>query len=250
MDSVERGDGEEKEASESGGHVRLRRSIRALHFVAGWNGARQEAIGSRGQKAELLPNRWNASALRYRSNQGKSSVNWKRALTVIVAVLRGVGVWIARHQTLLAVPVVILGWLVVHQHNLERDLEAKRLDTQVQYLIEAYRRLEKAAGRDPRGDFIYETCQENLQHAQDVEGAIGDIQLFGTPQQVELAKGVAASLAGDGRQTVNLTPLLQCLRRDLRQKLLLHPLADEPPVQLRMPRDNPRAGALPPAQEP
>lgn len=172
-------------------------------------------------------------------------MNWKGALAVIGAAPRAVGGCIARYQALLAVLVVMVGWLVVHGQNLERDLQAKRLDTQVQYLIEAYRRLEKAAGREHG----FETDEEHLQYSQEVEGAIGDIQLFGTPEQVDLAKDVVASLAGDGRHKVDLTPLLQCLRRDLRQKLLLRPVEDEPPVQLRFLRDNPREEATPPAQE-
>ncbi|MBE9565324.1 MAG: hypothetical protein IMF16_01055 [Proteobacteria bacterium] len=158
---------------------------------------------------------------------------------------------ITKVQRLLAAVValiaVVSGWPATHKLNLQRDVEAKQRDIQVQYLIEAYGRLERATGREEPG---FETDKEHLQHTQDVERALGDIQLFGTPEEVDLAKGVIVSLAAEGRQGVSVTPLLQCLRRDLRQKLLLRPLEDEPPLQLRFTRDNPAETALPPAQEP
>lgn len=50
---------------------------------------------------------------------------------------------------LISTGVVIAGWIVAHRLNLQRDTAAKRRDLRVQYLLDAYRRLEAAANRDP-----------------------------------------------------------------------------------------------------
>ena len=68
--------------------------------------------------------------------------------------------------------VVAVGWWVAHQSELNRDRIAKRRDLRVKYLIDAYRSLESSSNRRP-----------SLPAASEIESAIADIQLFGTPGQ-------------------------------------------------------------------
>ncbi len=102
--------------------------------------------------------------------------------------------------------VAIAGWYVVHRLSVKRDQTNKRRDLRVQYLIEAYRRLEFAGNR-PLNEGV----------AQEFEKAVADIQLFGTPRQVELAKEFAVNFAAKG--THPLDPLLNELRNELRKEL-------------------------------
>jgi len=122
--------------------------------------------------------------------------------------------------------VVMNSWSVTYNQNSKLDREARSRNIRVQYLIEAYRRLESAASRTLRSD-------KDLQdYGHNVENAIGDIQLFGTKEQVELATGVVASMRGPGA-TADLKPLLKALRRNLREELQL-PAVEGDPVQLRI----------------
>ena|SRR5712692_852308 len=107
--------------------------------------------------------------------------------------------------------VVIVGWYVVHYLSGRRDQANKRRDLRVQYLIEAYRRLEFAGNRPLTKEV-----------APEFEKAIADIQLFGTPKQVELAQAFALGFAESGIHS--LDPLLNELRQELRKELNLEPV--------------------------
>jgi hypothetical protein len=103
--------------------------------------------------------------------------------------------------------VALSGWIIVHYFNSKRDLQNKRRELRVQYLIEAYRRLEAASNanlKEKRGD---------------VESAIADIQLFGTLQQIQLAIKFADELSQ--KRVASLDELLIHLRKDLRAELQL-----------------------------
>lgn len=91
---------------------------------------------------------------------------------------------------------------------MKRDQTNKRRDLQVQYLIEAYRRIERAANR-PK-DF-----NNNIE----LESAIADIQLFGTAQQVRLAEKFAFDIANNSNASTD--ELLVNLRDELRRELKL-----------------------------
>lgn len=104
--------------------------------------------------------------------------------------------------------VVIVGWYVAHYLTGKRDQTNKRRDLRVQYLIEAYRRLESAGNRP--------LTQEV---APEFEKAVADVQLFGTRKQVELARTFALGFAKNG--THSLDPLLNELRQELRKELNL-----------------------------
>lgn len=89
----------------------------------------------------------------------------------------------------------------------------------MQNLIDAYRRIEKAANREMEPSLYL-----------DLESAIADIQLFGSAEQVRLAQAVASAIAPSGGG--QLDSLLAVLRRDLRRELNLEAIA-EPPLYYR-----------------
>ena len=108
--------------------------------------------------------------------------------------------------------VAVVGWYAAHRLSAARDRANKRRELRVQYLIEAYRRLENVSNRPI-----------SKATAPDFEKAIADIQLFGTPQQVALAKEFAVGFAQAGTHT--LDPLLNDLRDSLRAELDLEPVS-------------------------
>ena len=109
--------------------------------------------------------------------------------------------------------VTITGWFIVNRLLSNRDRANKRRDLIAQYLIEAWRKLENAPHR--KADFP----------AKDLERAIADIQLFGTPRQIELACKVAEDFAKTG--SADLGELLEILRKDLREELQLETVSQK-----------------------
>jgi hypothetical protein len=112
---------------------------------------------------------------------------------------------------LVAASIAVVGWYAAHSLSAKRDRTKKRRELRVQYLIDAYRRLESVSNR-PIVSAV----------AADFEKAIADIQLFGTPRQVSLAREFANGFASQG--THPLDPLLNDLRNTLRQELSLEPI--------------------------
>jgi len=107
---------------------------------------------------------------------------------------------------LLPTVVAIVSWFVGSWLSVRRDRANKRREMRVQYLIEAYRRLE-AAGHRPLVP----------PYSTDMESAIADIQLFGSPTQVTAARKFAFEMAEQGQ--ASLDDLLADLRSDLRKEL-------------------------------
>ena len=99
------------------------------------------------------------------------------------------------------------GWWMGYWTSLRRDRAAKKRDLRIQYLIEAYRRLEDASNR----------IHPSRENEKALESAIADIQLFGSEEQVELAIAFALDLAGHRGASVDA--LLESLRSDLRKQL-------------------------------
>ena len=109
--------------------------------------------------------------------------------------------------------IAIVGWYVAYLAAIRRDRMQKRRDLTVQYLIEAYRRVEKAALNELKGPA-----------SSDLESAIADIQLFGSADQVKHAQEFARNHAATGQASAN--SLLVTLRRDLRKELNLERVSD------------------------
>lgn len=111
------------------------------------------------------------------------------------------------------------GWLG-HYLSSRRDLTNERRRLRVSYLLEAYRRLET---RSNNAD----------QDWKAIESAIADIQLLGSPTQVELARMFAVEMAEQGSAT--LDSLLYDLRASLRAELDLEAVS-KPVIYFRGPR--------------
>jgi 2-oxoglutarate dehydrogenase complex dehydrogenase (E1) component-like enzyme len=116
---------------------------------------------------------------------------------------------------LVTVGLALAGWWISYFTTLRRDRAQKKRDLKVQYLIEAYRRLENAAHRNP-------LSRENK---NEMESAMADIQLFGSQEQVELVVRYAQEFANQG--SAGLDDLLKSLRRDLRKELDLGEVGPE-----------------------
>ena len=108
-----------------------------------------------------------------------------------------------------AVPalVAVVGWFAGHQFNVYRDRITKRRDLRIQYLLEAYRRLESAANRPDKTEA----------QALDFESAVADIQLLGTPEQIEATIKYLRQHASEGGALID--DVLASLRDDLRKEL-------------------------------
>ena len=105
--------------------------------------------------------------------------------------------------------VAISGWVVGHSLNAERDLQNKRIELRIKYLLVAYRNLESSIET--------EVSRENLDI---LESAISDIQLLGTPEQVDKVLIWSSQFSKTGTQKdVNLQDLLEDLRSSLRREL-------------------------------
>jgi hypothetical protein len=118
---------------------------------------------------------------------------------------------------LITTGVAIIGWLVGHALNVKRDRQNKRREIRVQYLIEAYRRLEAGTCRGP----IHKT-----DYGRGFESAIADIQLLGTNEQAQIAHELAVAIA-TRQNEASAGPLLTSLRNGLRRELDLGAINEE-----------------------
>ena len=103
--------------------------------------------------------------------------------------------------------VIVLGWIVAHYFTNKRDRIAKRRDISLEHLIKAYRILTDEISHRENPD------------VKKLEAIITDIQLFGTKEQINLAKKMADEAAQN--HDFELDPLINCLRNDLRKELQL-----------------------------
>src|SRR3546814_8572146 len=104
----------------------------------------------------------------------------------------------------------ILGWPNAHWLTRKREILAEKRQLRVTNLLEAYRRLEDAGNREiaPKSD-----------QCRNIESAIADIQLLGTPRQISLAADFAEKFARNG--TASFDPILYDLRDSLRRAIEL-----------------------------
>ena len=110
--------------------------------------------------------------------------------------------------------VAIAGWYVAHRMASARDRANKKRDLQTHYRIEAYRAIEAACAR-----------KEVMPYREGVERAIGDIQLFGSAEQVRLARRFTTEIE-TGSYT-DPRALLGNLRHELRRELNLQPVGEQ-----------------------
>ncbi len=103
--------------------------------------------------------------------------------------------------------VAVIGWFVAHQFNAYRDRLNKRTELRIQFLLDAYRRLEASANRDNQSE----------EQKKAFESAIADIQLLGTPEQVNATVKYLRQHAAHG--SAQIDSVLKLLHKDLRKEI-------------------------------
>ena len=116
-------------------------------------------------------------------------------------------------QLVVTAVVALAGGWAAHRFTARRDLLNERRKMRIAYLLEAYRKLEDASNRD-----------DPERTWPKFERAIADIQLLGSPEQVVLARTFALDMAQ--HSTAPLDPLVNDLRRSLREELELLPVKE------------------------
>lgn len=117
----------------------------------------------------------------------------------------------------LAALVAIIGFGIVHLLTSRRERKADKRKVRVDFMIEAYRKLENGSCRGANA----------AKYSEQFHSAIADIQLLGSPSQVEVAKAIALALgSGTGKQ-ISINDLLNVLRTELRSELDLPQVSGE-----------------------
>lgn len=112
-------------------------------------------------------------------------------------------------RVLVTVVLAVSGWMIGHYFNSKRNRDEKRRDIAIEHLINAYRIVTNEISHREV------TPEKSIKF----ENLLSDIQLFGTSDQVILARNLADEVArGD---EFHLDPLTNCLRDDLRSELRL-----------------------------
>ncbi|MEO8361455.1 MAG: hypothetical protein ABI672_15590 [Vicinamibacteria bacterium] len=115
--------------------------------------------------------------------------------------------------------VATTGWHMADLYSKRRDRANKQRDLRVQYLIEAYRRIETLCGRE-------DPAAVPVEAIRGFESAITDVQLFGSSGQIDLARRIAAEI--ETASSTDPRHLLADLRADLRRELQLEPRPTDP----------------------
>lgn len=109
-------------------------------------------------------------------------------------------------NTIIPILSALIGIMIGHWLSRKRDFENVKREIRINYLIEAYRKLERGA-----------VPQAKCFNKGDFESAIADIQMLGNPDQVNIAYQFAIRASqGDGSK---LQELLENLRIELRKEL-------------------------------
>jgi hypothetical protein len=119
--------------------------------------------------------------------------------------------WLQPIATVLAASVAIVGLGISHWLTSKRDLIAEKRKIQINFMLEAYRKLEQGSCRGANQD----------QYAEEFHSAIADIQLLGSPEQVRVAQRIAVALGSGSGEMITINELLNVLRAELRTELNL-----------------------------
>ena len=103
----------------------------------------------------------------------------------------------------------IAGWIFASWLGSRRDSANKRRDLVVQHLIDAYKILTQEIGRR----------ETSIDSMTKLENLLGEIQLFGSRKQVELARKISNQTAQEGVSIID--PLIEDMRNSLREELKL-----------------------------
>ncbi|MDE4132611.1 hypothetical protein PXK00_05795 [Phaeobacter sp. QD34_3] len=106
----------------------------------------------------------------------------------------------------------IIGSLIVFKTSIRKELISEKRARNVDFLIDAYRRLEACVERKPSDDEQAKQLRENM------EGALADIQLFGSEDVCRAAhESIGGFVANAGH--ADIKPVLIALRNELRNEL-------------------------------
>lgn len=108
---------------------------------------------------------------------------------------------------IITILITVFGWIVLYFHAIRTNTLLKKKEITIKYLSDAWSSLEKGSNR------------RDKKYNIDIEVAIGQIQLFGTERQIELAQKLAFELSSKGE--CSTLELLNLLRDDLRKELML-----------------------------
>ena len=89
--------------------------------------------------------------------------------------------------------ITIFGWYILHKLAKKREQENKKKELRIDYLIDAWQKIEYASNRD-----INE--KEFIEY---VEKPIASIQLFGTLAQINLAQKIADEMGKNGTASLD-----------------------------------------------
>ena len=103
----------------------------------------------------------------------------------------------------------IFGWYILNRLTKKRDQENKKRELRIEYLIDAWTKLEYASNRNIN----------EIEFIEYIEKPLAAIQLFGTLNQINFAKKIAEEIANNGQ--TSLDSILESLRKDLRKELNL-----------------------------
>ncbi len=109
--------------------------------------------------------------------------------------------------------IAVVGWIVGHWLNMNREVSNRRREARLSGLESAYKCLALAAVRD-----------WTEEHMAEFERFVAEIQLYGTPHQVEMMTCIVDAF---DRQEPNISfdALLENLRDSLRAELRMEPVS-------------------------
>lgn len=110
-------------------------------------------------------------------------------------------------KILATISLAVIGWIVGYYFTTRKDINQKRRDISIEHLINAYRVL--------TNDISHRN--QSRENNTKLENILSDIQLFGTEEQIEMAKKLADTVAKGGE--FQLDPLINSLRNNLRKMI-------------------------------
>jgi len=116
-------------------------------------------------------------------------------------------------KILVTVLLAVIGWLVGYYFTNKRAIASKRKELVSKYLVSVYRIL--------ANEISHRT--QTPERDRQLEDLLSDIQIFGSNEQIKLAKSLADQVAAGG--TFELDPLINSLRDSLRKELNLSPVS-------------------------
>jgi hypothetical protein len=101
----------------------------------------------------------------------------------------------------------VIGVAATHLLTKRRDRDQKRREFALKYLIEAWQNLELSS---------YDSV-DVVRKSRALEKAVADIQLFGSPEQIQLAQKFSQEMTA--KSSSDTTVILQALQNSLRKEL-------------------------------